>query len=402
MRPRSLRRAEDHKIPACTATTVWPWRYLRVASAFRVASMIALMAVLAGAGVATFARHGATVSRAPSRAVSPRLVKRRAAPASSPLARFVGRLRVISYYPAWHPWGGTWTVWQPGELNADMAKIASLDANTVRVFVQPAAFGYPIPEPVYVDRLREMLSIAAAHGLKVWITLFDGWFRYGDLSGSRDWAAAVLTPLRDDPRIAAVELQNEIDPTNPEAMVWAHQMLPVIRTDSGRPVTVSVTGWNTTTPLAQLIAGLRSSQPDFYDLHLYGTPPYMLTTLKAAKRTAHGKPLLIGETGYSTAQSNTSWLGSPATVSVQERTQARYFLDVVLATRALGLPPPGVWTLNDFPSGLLYVTPIQQHFGLYRLDGTAKPAAAIIRQSFGVKLRVRGTSASTRSRPRTG
>jgi len=137
-------------------------------------------------------------------------------------------------------------------------------------------------------------------------------------------------------------------------------------------------------------------------LHLYGTPPHMLATLKAAKRMAHGKPLLIGETGYSTAQSNASWLGSPAAVSVQERTQARYFLDIVRTARALGLPPPGVWTLNDFPSGLLYVTPVQQHFGLYRLDGTAKPAAAVIRQAFGVQLRVLGTSAATRSRPGTG
>lgn len=293
----------------------------------------------------------------------------------------IRRMRVISYYPSRNPWGGMWYVWHPSAIEADMAKIASLHANTVRVFVQPATFGYPTPTRTYIARLDEMLSIAAAHGLRVQLSLFDGWNGYGDLAGSEQWAARLLVPLRGDKRIVSVELQNEIDPANPQAMAWARKMLAVIRVDAAEPVTVSVSGWNTAAPLARLVSGLGLSQPDFYDLHFYGTPPYMISTFQKAERIAAGRPLLIGETGYSTASSNRSWLGSPAPVSVQEQAQASYYSDIERAARVAGLPRVGVWNLNDFPA-LPHVGPIEQNFGLYRLNGTAKPAAAVIRRAF--------------------
>ena len=380
-RIRSLRKPTP-KMLAYAATTAWPRRRSRVGPVAGLALMIAAGAAIAVIGVGLVGSLGTSTSPGVRHPVS-RLHTPALHHASGPLASVVRRLRVISYYPAWHPWGGTWAVWQPSVLGADMARIASLGANTVRVFVQPATFGYPIPQPAYVARLGEFLSIAAAHRLKVWLNLFDGWSAYTDLAGSQGWAAQLLAPFHADPRIAVVELQSEIDPVSPVAMAWAHRMLPVIRADSARPVTVSVTGWNTARPLAELIAGLGSSRPDFYDLHFYGTPPYMFSTFASAQRMVADKPLVIGETGYSTDPGNASWLGSSEPVAVQERAQARYLAEAEVAARVAGLPPVGVWTLNDFPPALLHVTPAEQHFGLYRLDGTAKPAAAVVRRSFG-------------------
>lgn len=303
---------------------------------------------------------------------------------SSPetVAARLATLREVSYYPARHPWGGMWFDWYPSVINNDMAKLASLGVNTVRIFIQPATFGYPTPQLIYTSRLQQVVTMAANHGLRVHLTLFDLWSNYSDVSNSERWAAQLLAPYRGDSRIACVELQNEIDPDNSQAMSWARTLLPAIRSDSGVPVTVSVTGWNTATPLAHLVSALGSVKPDFYDLHFYGTPPYMTSTFQAAKQAAGGTPLLIGETGYSTDPSNTSWLGTTASASTQEQKQAEYMNDVEESAKSVGLPLVGIWNMNDFPP-LKNVTPIEQHFGLYRLDGSAKPATAAVKSEFG-------------------
>jgi endo-1,4-beta-mannosidase len=300
---------------------------------------------------------------------------------SDPIAAMVGGVRLMNYYPARHPWNGMWSDWQQSAIDADMATIAALGANTVRVIVQPGTFGYPTPQPAYASRLAKMLDLAASHGLKVQLTLFDIWTNYNDLNGSRQWANAILSPLYGDPRIAFVELQNEIQPKDTTAMSWARTMLPVIRNASGRPVTLSVSGWNTATPLAQLISALRNSQPDFYDLHFYGTPENMLATFQSAKQLAAGRPLLIGETGYSTDANNNSVPNIAATVAAHEQEQATFLSQAEQATRAAGLPPAAPWILQDFPA-LPNLSPNEQHFGLYRLDGTPKPAAAVIHAAF--------------------
>jgi endo-1,4-beta-mannosidase len=309
----------------------------------------------------------------------------RATPAPAPaltVAALVAGLKEVSYYPSQHPWGSMWYQWQPAVIDADMAKLAALGANTVRIFVQPASFGYPVPQPSYIAEFGQMLSIAAAHGLKVQVTLFDLWHSYTDIAGSEQWAGDLLAPFHADPRIATVELQNEIDPTNQQAISWAQTMLPAVRADSGRPVTVSVTGWNTASALGQLIAALGPSQPDFYDLHFYGTPPYMLSTFESAEQMVDGKPLLIGETGYSSAATNNTIPGIPDNTAAHEDAQAQYYREVEEAARMAGLAPAGVWVLNDFPP-MLDVDATDQHFGLFRLDGSAKPAVAVVRAAFG-------------------
>ncbi len=298
------------------------------------------------------------------------------------LASLVASLREISYYPAQHPWGGMWHEWRPAVIDADMAKLASLGANTVRIFIQPASFGYPTPQPSYVAKFARMLSIAAAHGLRVQVTLFDLWHSYTAIADSEQWASDLLAPFHADPRIAAIELQNEIDPTNRQALAWARTMLPAVRADSGRPVTLSVTGWNTPSALGELKAALGSSQPDFYDLHFFGTPQYMLSTFQAAKQMANGTPLLIGETGYSSDLSNNTTPGLSTSSTAHEDAQAQFYHEVEAAARLAGLPPAGVWVLNDFPP-MVHVTPTEQRFGLFRLNGSAKPAAAVVRAAFG-------------------
>jgi endo-1,4-beta-mannosidase len=301
-------------------------------------------------------------------------------------------LREMNYYPKSDAWGGVWGNWRPAMLDADMGRIASLGANAIRVFVQPGAFGFPTPMPQYLDELGQMVSMAASHGLRVHLTLFDLWHDYADVADSRQWAAAILRPFYRDPRIAVVELQNEIDPNSIMATTWAKVMLPAIRSDSGTPVTVSVGGWDSAAPLARLVSALGSSQPDFYDLHFYGPPGDASSVFGSAEQIVGGKPLFIGETGYSTSTFDLAVPGVAPPTAAHEAEQAAYFSAIENATRAAGLPPAAPWTLYDFV-GDQYIGPVEQHFGLYRLDGSAKPAADVIK-SFFASVASRTASAS--------
>ena len=59
-------------------------------------------------------------------------------------------------------------------------------------FSQRISCGYPEPEERYLERLRELVGVAARNGLRVQLTLFDWWGAYRDIEGSKQWARAVL------------------------------------------------------------------------------------------------------------------------------------------------------------------------------------------------------------------
>ena len=121
-------------------------------------------------------------------------------------------VRSISYFPARGGWTLMWTHFDAKAIDRDLSRIAWLRANTVRVIVPARVFGYPEPEAEMSARLEKVVDLAARHGLRVELTLFDWWHDYSDVAGSRRWAAAVLSPYAGDARIAFVELQNEIRP----------------------------------------------------------------------------------------------------------------------------------------------------------------------------------------------
>jgi hypothetical protein len=387
-------------VPVGTSPRFASSRPLRRACGLRCVILAALTLTLtawfyAGSASASQSRRD-NMRRAAACALSSSSRRVAGSTASASVAATVQGLREMNYYPSTNAWGGVWYVWRPAMINADMARIALLGANTVRIFLQPASFGYPTPQPQYLTELNQFIGIAASHGLKVHLTLFDLWSSYTDLAGSEQWAAAILKPFHADPRVAVVELQNEIDPTNPAAMAWARTMLPVIRADAGVPVTVSVTGWNSTTSLAQLVAALGSTQPDFYDQHFYGNPPMAATVFSSAQRIAGGKALLIGETGYSTNQLNASQPGIAPTTTAQEAEQAAFFYTVELSAYQAGLPPAAPWTLYDF-TPTQYIGPIDQDFGLFRVDGSAKPAVPVIEAAFARAAHKSATHVTTRS-----
>jgi endo-1,4-beta-mannosidase len=148
-------------------------------------------------------------------------------------------------------------------------------------------------------------------------------------------------------------------------------MLPYVQGLAGNiPLTVSVTHG-----ISNLARQVSNQVPvDFYNFHYYSDPNQAYSVFQQALQTVGtAKPLLIGETGYSTF-TNT------------EAQQNQYFRMVEDAARQSGLPFASPWIYSDFadqahvPSGVLGTA--EQYFGLYRADGTLKSAGATIASLF--------------------
>jgi hypothetical protein len=277
-------------------------------------------------------------------------------------------MRQINYYPANAGWSLMWEKFPQAQIDHDFGVIAGLHADEVRVIVQPHTFGYPVPSHSMEVKLSTVISLASEHGLKVHLTLFDWWHDFAQIASSKTWATEVLAPFKGDPRIARVELKNEVDPTIPELMAWVKVMLPYVQQVSGRPCTVSIADKGVAA-FQSLVAQLKDTPPDLWDYHYYGPAVNVLDVLGAVKDACDGLPLIIGETGQSTYR------------KTDLNVQAHYLGYIFDACSLLGLPMPAPWTLYDFtptaiPGGA--GSGKEYQFGLFTSDGKPKPSAGVV------------------------
>lgn len=280
--------------------------------------------------------------------------------------------KTINYYPSTAGWSKMWTGWDAAKIDADLARAAALGARSVRIIIFPNTFGYPTPKAEYTDKLNRFVTMAAARGMTARFTLFDWWDGYADVAGSTAWATAVLRPYRDDPRVISVELQNEFNPSDTAAVAWVRKMIPAVRAAvPTMPLTLSVDGQTGSPGMARIKAALVATPLDYYDYHLYGNSERALTLIRQAQAAVAPSPVVIGEVGLNTLQNT-------------EGEQAAYLARVFEAAKIAGLRSVAPWTLTDFaagaiPSSQVAQLPAQYSYGLYRTNGTAKPAAAVVR-----------------------
>ncbi|GIF07570.1 cellulase family glycosylhydrolase [Actinoplanes siamensis] len=281
--------------------------------------------------------------------------------------------KTINYYPSNAGWSAMWTNFDAMKIEADLTKAKALGADNVRVIVFPSTFGYPAPKTDYAVKLAKFISIADARGLTVKLTLFDWWSGYSDVAGSAAWAKAVLAPYADDPRVLSVEVQNEFDPANASAVAWVKKIVPAVRAAvPTMPLTLSVSGGTGYNGLTLIRTALAATPLDYLDYHFYGNSERALADIRRAQAAAGTFPLVIGETGLSTA-------------TTSEGDQAAYLARVFAAAKVAGVGSVAPWTLSDFATGAIPSNsavsklPAQYKFGLYRADGSAKPAAAVVK-----------------------
>lgn len=347
---------------------------MRLTPTLRLGFVSALLTALVATGPATAAttspaatnRTTATSTTTGATAVAPMLAARLAATRTA---------KQINYYPAADGWTRMWTTFDATRIDADLAKAASLGANSVRAIVFPTVFGYPTPKPEYTGKLAQFVSLAAARGMTVKLTLFDWWNGYSDTAGSSAWATAILAPYRYDTRIISIGLQNELDPDNPAALAWAKWLVPVIRAAAPAiPITIAVSGAAGTPGMTKIKTALAATPLDYYDYHFYGNSEQALSIIQQAKAAVAPTPLVIGETGLSTLR-------------YTEGEQAAYLARVFLAADQAGVRSVAPWTLYDFAAGAIPASAVAQvaaqyQYGLHRTDGTAKPAAAAVKAAW--------------------
>ena len=183
----------------------------------------------AGAGGAAAAGAGPTAAAGGGTAAGGSPGGGRGDPRPGTTALLAG-MHLVNYQPATDAWPGLWTNWRPDLLDRDLAAVAALGGNTVRVSVIPDTFGWPTPKPVMTARLAQYVDLAAKHGLRVQLTLFDWFGRTDQVARSTTWVRAVTAPYRGDSRVALVELLNEVDPADARTTAFLRALLPVVRT----------------------------------------------------------------------------------------------------------------------------------------------------------------------------
>ncbi len=302
-------------------------------------------------------------------------------------------LKGVNYSPRDHPWR-LWREWDEPTMRHDFALMQQLGSNTMRVFVtfDDWQHGYYTPE-----RRERLLQIAAAHGIRPIISLFDSYLKYpnpgwdnwptDDSSPQaqleRDYLSAVVGPLALDPRVLAWDICNEVDYVIPytewvwdahaaNRLVWLRRIAAAVRRlDRAHPLTVGLTthyGLNQPVPAWQGVGAI----VDYISFHYYEHNYYDrdLDSLLTEMRGYTSLPIVVEEIGHPSG-------GSDLPHASEEQQRAFFATMTAQANHSAGAL---AWTLVDWPT----LSGSEAHFGLYRADYTAKPAAAAFRDALKV------------------
>ena len=225
----------------------------------------------------------------------------------------------------------------------------------------------------------DLLDRAEAQNLKLIVTLFD--FR-GDYS-LLHWAdadrqlATLLTRFAGHPAILAWDLKNEPDLDDRRVGTqivdaWLTHIAGLAHSyDPNHLLTI---GWSSPAAAQRLV-----QQVDLVQFHYYATAESFTAAYVALRQAAPNKLLLLGEFGLPT------W-NSVFPNGHTEAEQAAYYAELLYRLRSLD-PSTGhlAWTLYDFASVPATVagrwpwqTGPQRHLGIIRIDGSEKPAAALL------------------------
>ncbi len=298
-------------------------------------------------------------------------------------------IKGFNYYPKMHPWR-TFNIgdWDPRGIERELVLGANLGANTIRIFVdyqfsldnskaQQTRDTYFAPVAHYVENVREFLGLADRLGMKAIVTLFDSldWPTYQPANQwiAEEYVKALIPPFAGDPRILCWDLQNEPDRAialagNTAVISFFKRISSLVRQMD--PEHLQTIGW-IDRARAKYFPDL-DPYLDFWCFHFYDKAD-RLNELVRFYKTKTKKPVLLEEYGLATG-------GPGASGNNSEQDQAAHYATVLSTLDNSKMCGSVFWTLVDFPQGLAGNPPSpddspENHFGVYRLDYTAKPAA---------------------------
>lgn len=334
---------------------------------------------------------------------------------------------------------GWWRTFDPAEVATDFVRIAGCGFDSVRVFLtwedfQPASR----IDPAMIDRLVSTLDVAQESGLEVMPTLFTGhmsgvnwipsWALGGDsgdarfrvVSGGRvvssrlgSWygdasitsaqallAREVAGALSGHPALWAWDLGNEnsncvVPSSKGLAVDWLHRMADAIRgVDAAVPITLGL-HMEDLVEDRNLGPGEAAEVCDFLTMHGYpGYAPWadgptderILPFLAQVTRwLGGGADVLFAEFGVPTSRDGGRRGANLATSAalVEEGEAASYVDRALRALCGCGTTGAMLWCYSDYADAIWGVPPLdlavhERSFGLWRADGTPKPAALAV------------------------
>jgi len=289
-----------------------------------------------------------------------------------------------------------WRRWDLDSIVEDLEKLKSIGVDSLRVFLLAEDFAYPSGE-VKGDaliKLTEFLDEASKRGFKVFLTLLVGHMSGKNWPFPWDPSNEVYTPavthrtirfirrvvsrVRGHPAVECWVVSNEIrhvkTPEEPDHFrSWAESVVGAIKFIDERPVSI---GDNTspTSPVFLMPENV-GELVDYLSPHiyLYDDDPvrHGLTYMAILEYClSTGKPTILEEFGF------------PTNLYTEE-SHAGFIETILVGSLALGARGALIWCAFDFPregdEPYLW-EPHELSFGLFRSDGSPKPAAESVKR----------------------
>ncbi len=289
------------------------------------------------------------------------------------------QLKGVNYYPQGRPWLEMWNYWEGPQIEQELRLARDqLGINTARVLVPYSATSEGQVTAEQLGQMRELAQIAGNLDLRLIVTLFDFHQEFPP-AGSRmeelhlNYLRTLIGNFAGDDRIIAWDLHNEPDnyltwrEGQPgQVLSWLGRMADEVhRLAPNHLVTVGMANVDNL-----LLPGPDGRRPiDYSDVvsaHIYDmfAVGYQLDLL----RLHTAKPIILEEFGWP------SEIGCLRRI-YNEAHQLRVYRDTLAAAqgRVAGV---FAWTLRDYDAGPTRRWDThEEHYGLYRADGSLKPAA---------------------------
>ncbi len=299
-------------------------------------------------------------------------------------------VRGVNYYPASYPWQ-RFSDAPLATVERDFARLKGVHANTVRLFLwYPPLFVCPghgaVPNPESIAWLDAVIRLASAYNLRVILTLnhlpdlIDQPLYTSGSDAALAQTAYIVTRYRTEPTILAWDLRDAGDAdytpsgddpapfTRDTVLDWLARTAAAVRQID--PYHAITAGWARDSEATIALVDVVSLQ----DVGLLENGDLTLRERVASLRAYTPKPLLLIATGSSTAV-------------IDDTAQALRLRDTVRAAEGDHLAGWLVWTMVDFaPDAACWPDPCavpgaippdetRLFFGLWRVDGSRKPAA---------------------------
>lgn len=295
-------------------------------------------------------------------------------------------LKGVNYYPQWRPWADMWRAWDAPQIARELRQARDdLGINAVRVMlpynISGQKQGDGVLPPEFIARIRELVQIAGQLDMRVILTLFDfsqGFPAAGTAEEVQQLAyLRALVPLfANDDRVAIWDLHNEPDQygawregRSADVRDWLGRMADAVHTLAPRQLVTVGMALHPNLWLPGPDGRRAIDYSDVVSVHNYAgdTAVQQLEAVRAQTP----KPIIVEEFGWPT--------GPPCIAPYTEDAQQQLYQAELAAApgRTAGI---FAWALRDYdaaPTGRWDSR--EEYYGLYRADGSLKPAAQLVR-----------------------